>query len=232
MLRVLGLRATLFAGDFEEEHWFSSSGDISPLESELMTMLRQGKRFYDFGCRTQINFPHCSLLIKNMPLQDMDRYGRIKDLLPAVLGAADQKIKALNSEHALRRQSVTLAQSFDVIKNTLSMLNTSLHQNQQQGTDIMRKMLDELVHNLARMGLEDDQEAYIINRIDRAVVNTMDVVDAGESISQSFAQVLGQLQSLIDHQALLVQSFARDAAPDAQGSDDTGEGYSMDVELF
>jgi DNA-binding response OmpR family regulator len=232
VLKALGLKASIFIAGYDEEHWFSTTGNISPLESELMLLLRQDKRFYDFGCRTQINYPHCSLLIKNMPLQDMERYGRIKDFLPPMLGAADQKIKALNSELALRQQSISLTRSFDAIKDALSTLNTSLHQNQQKGASILHEMVEDLAHSLPKMGLEEDQEVYIINRIDNAVVNTMDVVDAGESIGESFASVLGQLQSLIDNQAHLVETFASNAGDGDNGDDHSADGYAMDVELF
>jgi len=52
----------------------------------------------DFGCRTQINYPNLFVLIKNMPLDDMNRYGRVKDLLPAILGVANTKDSLLNAK--------------------------------------------------------------------------------------------------------------------------------------
>ena len=44
-------------------------------------------RFIDFGSRTIINYQDISLLVKNMPLENMGRYGRLKDLLPVLMSA-------------------------------------------------------------------------------------------------------------------------------------------------
>jgi len=48
---------------------------ISPLEKDLLIRMRDQGRITDFGCRTFINFRNVCLLIKNMPLDDAERYG-------------------------------------------------------------------------------------------------------------------------------------------------------------
>ncbi len=68
---------------------------VPPSENQLVSMLHNEKRFYDFGCRTQINYPNLSVLIKNMPIDDMERYGRIKDILPAMIGTVNNRIISL-----------------------------------------------------------------------------------------------------------------------------------------
>ncbi len=63
-----------------QELWYSSESAVSPLEKELIEMCDKEARFLDFGSRTIVNYPRVSLLVKNMPLDDMKRYGRVKDL--------------------------------------------------------------------------------------------------------------------------------------------------------
>ncbi len=88
----LDLSAVCMIISSKGNYYFSSTqAQVAPLEQELMQMLHGEKRFTDFGCRTQINYSRIALLIKNMPLEDRARYGRLKDTLPFVLGAADAK---------------------------------------------------------------------------------------------------------------------------------------------
>ena len=84
-----------------------------------MRVLHSDQRFYDFGCRTQINYANVALLIKNMPLDDRERYCRIKDLLPFVLAAIDEKVRIIDTDHALKTQAINLSGSVDELKTTL-----------------------------------------------------------------------------------------------------------------
>ncbi|MCG7535175.1 response regulator [Pseudoalteromonas sp. OOF1S-7] len=88
----------------DSEVFYSQEGAIQPLEQELLEKHRDGDRFVDFGRRTIINYPKVSLLIKNMPTDDVGLYGRYKDLLPHILEATNAKIKDMEvSEVALTK---------------------------------------------------------------------------------------------------------------------------------
>jgi len=78
--------------------------ELSPLEKDMFSAIHQEGRFCDFGCRTFCNFTRISLLIKNMPEADPERYGRIKDTVPWILGTADGKVAALDLHLALVAQ--------------------------------------------------------------------------------------------------------------------------------
>jgi len=211
---------------------FSSKGNISPLEIELITMLHAEKRFHDFGCRTQINYPNISLLIKNMPLEDMERYGRIKDLMPPILGALDAKIRSLNIESAIREQSIELTDSFRTIKETIKDLGRSMRENSKGGQLVLSNMLGELTNQLPGMALEDDQENFILDCIEAAVKTANSISSAGDNISESFEMVIIQLQSLVEkHNELVDISIVPENQLENHDAD-IEEAASSDIELF
>ena len=231
----LSLKCSLLVLNGDEKLYFSSTGNINPLEEEVIAMLRKPQRFIDFGCRTQINFDNLSLLIKNMPLDDMDRYGRIKDLMPSMLGAADAKIQSLNARAALSTQANELVESFNDIKSTLVNLASSLRDNQQKGANIMRDMLNELDFYLPGMGLEDDQEQLIVTLIDRSIHKALDVTDATDNISESFTHVVNKLEGLIEKQNACMQNTFSNDEIEVETSSEQNEQQnpgSMDIELF
>ena len=117
--RGLGLHCIVVMRTTSGETWFSCSGAISPLEQNVIGLLRGRSRFQDFGCRTQVNYPNVSLLVKNMPLNNMELYGRIKDWLPALLGAADARAGAFNTQQAVLEQTKKINHSIQNILHTI-----------------------------------------------------------------------------------------------------------------
>lgn len=174
--------------------------NASPLEHELMTTLRSEKRFYDFGCRTQINYTNVALLIKNMPSEDKVRYGRIKDLLPFVLAAADEKVRILGNESHLRHKADKLSRNIDHVKIKLSTIADSILENQQSLSGTIKAMMEKLDENIPRMGLEDDQEAFIINTLDKAFVQTNSYIDENLGMRDSLDKVISVLNYLTEEQ--------------------------------
>lgn len=227
-----GLKCILYLENNDRGSYFSSTDVVTPLESELIYLLRQEKRLYDFGCRTQMNFPNISVLVKNMPLDNAMSYGQIKDLLPAMLIAADTKVSRLNIEYAVRMQTDEINESFNAIKGTLSEISQMMQQNQKVSAKIMRDMLTELDQNIPRMGLEQDQEDYIINRVDSAIRESADTIDAGNEFATAFKEVSGNLQGLIDKQNQLMEQIISKPIDESSEGDSQEDSYSMDVELF
>jgi CheY-like chemotaxis protein len=209
--------------------WFSSEGSIKPLEMELIEMADKSTRFFDFGSRTIVNYQEISLLVKDMPLDDMERYGRIKDLLPVLLSAVNTKCSILKTEKALESQSVKLLSSFGRIRTSFYYLVKNLMENQHMSTEVLNKMVQDLNMDLLRMGLDDDQEDYLLKRIDGAIEEAATQIDASEDIRKTFSIILPQLQNIISQQKELVQAYnaSHTTAPRMEQESQVGE-----VELF
>ncbi len=229
--RNMGLNCTLMIkGNDEQCMYFSSSfSAVSPLEIGLINALESGSRFFDFGCRTQINYPRVAILVKNMPLDDMERYGRIKDVLPAMLSTADTKVNQINTLTALSEQLHEANQFINSTTHTLDEIKHLLHQQQKEGIRIMRKMLAELDRKLPSMALDEDQEQYILNRIDKAVEDAHHVISNNHKTNAYFGSVIHQLKDLLHKQQKIHEQLYRVDEPSTGGSD---TGYEMDVELF
>ncbi len=216
----------------EQDHllWYSSENTtISPLEKELIEMCDKESRFLDFGNRTIINYPKVSLLVKNMPLDDMDRYGRIKDLLPLLLSSTNTKINTLITQEALIQQSTHLFDAFTKIRNSLYYLGSTIVTNRSESTNIMNALTQELNNDLLGMGLEEDQEAYLLNRIDTALENVMQEMDAGLEIRQALSFIRNNINTTLEKQEALYNAFTESLATEvSEQSSELGD----NIELF
>jgi gluconate kinase len=185
-------------------------------------------RFFDFGARTIINFPQASLLVKNMPLEDMDRYGRLKDLFPILLSAVNTKINVLATQAALTQQNHELLRSFSQIRGSLYHLAKTILVNRDHSNKLLQDLVHDISYDMMRMGLEEDQEEYLLHRIDSAIEEAMQQMDAGQEISEVFYTINHNLKSVISNQESLVQAFISSQASESteQSEDDS------DIELF
>ena len=67
-------------------------------EFQFLSRLKDKGRLFDFGEHTIINYEHISLLVRNMPLDQPDRHGRVKDNAAVLLNGAEARIKAIESD--------------------------------------------------------------------------------------------------------------------------------------
>jgi CheY-like chemotaxis protein len=79
------------------EKTVSRSGEDWPLEIAVINHVRSLERIFEFHQRAAYNFDHITILINDMPLDDPDLCGRIRDSLAIVAESADAKIQALQS---------------------------------------------------------------------------------------------------------------------------------------
>lgn len=211
--------------------FYSSKGQVLSLEQEVIAAIfAKGERFTDFsGARTQINYSHVALLVKNMPIDDEEKYGRFKDFLPTMLGAMDAKIHGLLNEQAMVRHSRNLGRSFTVVKETLAGVGESLHTNQTDVVALLQGMLKEFESRIPSMGLEDDQEAYLINRLDDTITKAYAIIEQSTKTSHAFKTITRLLEHVSDKQQQIMESMANVATN--QSEEMLGDNID-DVELF
>lgn len=200
----LSLSCCLHFKTRSKEIFFGNKGEVVPLVQQLMRMLKDQGRIVDFGTRTQINYPKVSLLVKNMPTDDQDKYGRYKDLFPFMLEASGAKILKMEAEQAMLEQSKNILMSFAMVESSLAELATSLYNNHEISAKILQDLRSELETNIPKMGLDDDQEAYLVERVDTSLVKAIEVSDSNTAVRDTFDRVLQQLEGLMEQQSTII----------------------------
>ncbi|MEE4246293.1 MAG: response regulator [Kangiellaceae bacterium] len=228
-LNSFGLRCAIATEVNETISYFSSEGNVKPIEQELLELLKPKGRFYDFNQRTQVNYSHISLLIKNMPLDDPERYGRLKDLIPAIVGCLNSRLNEIEAQENIISQANDLIYSFDVIQATMVSLTESLGNNQSSAAERLHKMVYELQIFIQKLGLEEDQENRVISYVDEAVEESLKLLDAGEKIFTSFEDILQSLRDTVEKQHQVVERINREKT-NSVPVDDVAD--SSDIDLF
>ncbi|WP_018414928.1 response regulator [Teredinibacter turnerae] len=225
-LRDMQLSASLMLISRHDNQFACTKGtSVAPLERDLLAMLHSEKRFIDFGCRTQVNYPRVAILVKNMPLEDRNRYGRLKDVLPFILGAVDAKVRVIDAEQSFTKQNLELGNAVDSVRNSLTLISDMLEKNQSVVGDIMSSLNTGLSLELHRLGLEEDQENYILDQFDDAAQSVHQTLVRGSHILDDLEAVAHKLEQLAVNQHQTITETL--AVKDSDELDPSG-----DVELF
>ena len=206
-LAQLDIDCVLMISGEDDTLWYASDGNPTPLEQEMLELADRDQRFIDFGMRTIVNYQNITGLMRNMPLEDMERYGRIKDLIPVLMSAADVKINSIKAENATAKQSLEVLSTFGGVRSKLYFLAKSLIDSQQQSTELLHGTVTELNHDLLGMGLEEDQEAQILHRLDEAIATVSSKLDNSAMLHKIFRDVLDNLKDIAARQDELHKVF-------------------------
>lgn len=216
-----------------EHDVYSSSGIVKPLESELLANLRESGRFVDFGCRTIINYPRVSVLIKNMPLDNPELYGRYKDLFPVILGSIDAKISSLEDQQRMLNHATHLGNSFDKVKTTLLSLASTLSDNSSACKESLYGLYRKFDDRIPTLGLEEDQENFFYDALQESLEDIGNNLFNKDENNDSFELILSTFQELVDKQNRLIEKTQEENLL-LQGSaiEKTDGDYEPDIELF
>lgn len=210
--------------------FFSTNGtDVNPIERELMQKLHAGDRFVDFGCRTLTNFTRVSLLVKNMPIENRERYGRIKDTIPFVLGATDARVRMLDAEGALTAHCANLTSSVEAAQLTLDTVKDDFQRNVSIVESIMAELQSTIELDIERMNMDEGDEDRLLDMVEgtskklNIILNENTLAD---NILKELVFMLGKLT--LEQSQIIVDTLAQES----ENEDEADNDFADDIELF
>jgi DNA-binding response OmpR family regulator len=162
----------------------------SPLEVNVIELARNQGRFFDFDHRTIVNHKDFSLLIKNMPLDNPERYGMLKD----VLGNFCNAIEARSNFILSRNVSESRAQIIHTVNQDLQQIDSRFKDVQYANIAAIDTLIDDLEEAMLSLGLTEGQEEKIrsiaqqcLNRTTKIYDESMDLKTRFDHIKQTLA---------------------------------------------
>ena len=169
--------------------YFSHAGKLSEREEAVFEMLHDKGRFIDFGRRTAMNYDNMSIIVNNMPVEDEEKYGRIKDNMGVMGEAIEARTISLVNElqlderkHALDALMVRAEQMIDEIK--------SEHENNSyKNEQILSDLLEDIEEAFIRLGLSEGQESDLISLLHKAQQDSTQIYDTGLDLDAKLASI-------------------------------------------
>lgn len=111
-MKSWGLKGTVQVRGCHEQVALTAEGEMTGMQASILEKMRDMGRIFEMGSRAIINFDHVSLLVENLPTEDPDKVGRLRDHLAVLAESADMRLVALDAaiERDLQRQGIEAAQ--------------------------------------------------------------------------------------------------------------------------
>lgn len=217
--RPLNLNVAVAFWCQESEFFCSDDGGVCPLEQELLEKHRYSNRFVDFSSRTIINYPKLSILIKNMPLDDVALYGRYKDLFPHILEVTNAKIQDMEVNEKALAQAHTVGNAFNELASQLFVSSEA----REDAVAILATQLSELRVLMQQNPAFADNQALLLQ-----VAQLEQTQLQLGALNDDLAFIKHQLNHIIDSRSELLDSLSKIATPE-HTQDVTSQ---TDIELF
>lgn len=187
LVQIRGRHATL-----------SRSGDApcSPLEESVLSNLGTGDRIIDLKNRTAINFPRVSLLLKNMPIEDPERYGRIKDNVALLLEGADARVAALDMDMQLTAEAARLIDAVDAINGALIEVNRQSRDLHKAYGDVFGRLAQQLESAIPLLEVNQSQEAMLENILAQTSSAYLLLADQESAVDRKLLDAMEKLHQL------------------------------------
>jgi len=142
---------------------------LESLESKVLQDFRHANKIFDFGSRTIVDNAHLIFLVKNMPLDDPDKYGRMRDHLVVIANITDQRVRGLEIELELTEQrEKALEGLINSCERGLTLVENKITGHEEATRRVMQTMISDLEARLFSLGLEEDQEKALMELADKA----------------------------------------------------------------
>ncbi|MGV6850687.1 MAG: response regulator [bacterium] len=173
-LNSFDLEGVVLVSVDDEAYSVSSSGEPTVMDLKFLDELKEQGRIYDFGQRMAVNYAHISLLIKNMPVEEDDRYGRLKDSLALLVEIVDAKAHTLEIENAEYEQSKTMARFIKESSESLQAFDRHLRFHRD-------KMLEAMAFSWKKVELdliEADIKPEVRHKIQIEVTSLAELIES------------------------------------------------------
>jgi len=197
-LLSIGLRTTVQIRGGKNTMTLCSDGALNPLESMVMARLCQEDRIIDIGPRTIINFPYISVLIKGMPLNEAEKYDRVKNNIALLVEAADARLKAIDVQTNLDRQRKGLLCMAESTQNTLEKIAVEYEDNKIKSMGVLAELVANVEKSFSWMELSKEQETRFLSMVNDSVNTTIELYRDGLGIDETMTEVLLELENIMN----------------------------------
>ena len=222
-----GLKCSLQMRSLMGTKNMEASGMAKDLESQLLSELKDKGRYIDFGKRTIVNYDNISLLIKNMPVDDAEKYGSLKDNLFPLLQGLNARVYALEDQFKLNREQESLRQLSWEMTDAMASIKESYYKVMNDIVSGVESMAEAVAIKMPSFALTQADEDFLESVTANCVVKTNMILRDGIKLDET----LSRLQESMQETIASVESYDRYAKEQRNNKADNADDGQL-VELF
>lgn len=174
----------------------SAGGSNLPLETAILNHVRDQGRIFEFKNRSVHNFGGITLLVNDMPINDADRCGRLRDNLSTLTEGADARRQAIEVENENHRTRDGIGAALTDIQTALDTLRQQHQREQFQGTQLMIDIQEGMTRFFVSLGLSEQQENQMFEFVRKQFERLQNGIEGTQQISAQLEQMAHRLHDL------------------------------------
>ena len=173
-----------------------ANGMAKELESTLMTECKDKGRYVDFGRRSIMNYDRVSLLVRNMPVDDKNKYGAIKDNVFSLLQGLDARLNALDNVESLKLESQLVGRLTSRMRELMEEVDEGYHVTMTHIAGAVEDIADGIEREIQFLGMDEAQERAIQKIMEDGIRETNQVFNDGLKLDKGLAEFLGEVEQV------------------------------------
>lgn len=174
----------------------SPDGIDLPLERAVLDHVKDRGRIFQFRRRCAFNFERLTLMVNNMPIEDAERCGRIRDNVALLAEGADARLRAMEIEDKNHRRQKGVARALPRVHGALDVLQANYRRNCFELTQLMIEYQENLVKSFVHLGLSEQQEDFLSATAHRFMERMVGTQDQSLAIVGQLEELAGDLEKL------------------------------------
>lgn len=192
-LQDLGLDASIQLRSLRGVSCVNAEGPCGQLEIGLIETLARRGHIVDAGRVTVFSYGQVSVAVKNMPREDEERNGRLRDNLAFLAEGAAARLAALDAAWQQQQQAATLAELVACTREALRVVDERFRYQQWASGDIMLRLRDSIDRAFVSLGLTEGQERMIAQLVTGATEECALLSEQGVDVEVSMKSLLKAL---------------------------------------
>lgn len=179
---------------------YASDGVLSPLEIEVLTQAQYGERIFTFGKKSLYSSSTLTILMRDMPIDDEDYCGRIRDHLGIILRACEAIYDIILSRNLEKENRVEFIDTAEKeVSDGLNILSNSINdysESVEKGYDDFKIDFQETAWSA---GINGDQTSTIMESLDRLMDKLTDTEQQKNIVKKSIDSIGSTFVKLRTH---------------------------------
>jgi CheY-like chemotaxis protein len=177
---------------------FSSRGPASPLDLSIIDHMTTMERIVQFKSRMSVTYERASLLVNNMPVDDADRCGRLRDHLAMLIEAAQVRIASISASIEAGRRGEVITQMIERISHTLTDVDRAQREGRAATLLAVNNAMASAETALLNLALSDKQERYLVDIIRAGLDSVLSVQGAELEVQDHLSAIVKELQTTLE----------------------------------
>ena len=176
----------------------SAAGSNVPLEVSVIEHVRQQGRIFEFRRRSVHNFERVTIMVNNLPIEDQELCGRLRDHLSVAAQGVDSRLRALQAEEASRRAQEGILAALDSVGSTIMELREAHRGTTAASSKLITDLQETLLNSFFRLGLTDNQEKFLQDMVGEFMARMAEMLNRGVETQEALQRLntrLGQLRA-------------------------------------